>query len=125
MTAEELTKQEADRIRDLLFSCGVPQDRIDLLTTIIDNTAWMKIKLDDTREKVKNSSVVIPYDNGGGQRGIRENPLYKGYESLFKSYVSGMDKLLSFLPKEGAKEAVADAEEPKTVLQIIRSKHTA
>lgn len=122
-TFDELAGAEAERLRDLLFKCRVPDDRIAIMQPIIENVAWMKVRLDDAREKAKNSSVVIPYDNGGGQKGIRENPLYKGYSALWKSYVSGMDKILAMLPKDAGAEAVGDVEAPQTVLQIVRAKH--
>ena len=89
---------EKQRLTALLFSCGVSQNRIELLESVIENTAWQKIKLDDAREAIKGSSVAIPYDNGGGQTGIRENPLFKGYESLWRSYMAGMNKILECLP---------------------------
>ena len=113
---------EQERIKSLLFHFGVKKEKIDILTPVIENVAWMKIKLDDTREKIKTSSVVIPYDNGGGQTGLRENPLYKGYESLFKSYMAGMGKILECLPKDVAEQAV-EVEKPKSVLELVRDKH--
>ena len=122
-TMDELAVHEAERLQGLLFKCNVPGDRIALMQPIIENVAWMKIRLDDAREKAKTSSVVIPYDNGGGQKGIRENPLYKGYCALWKSYVAGMDKSLAMLPKDAGSEAAADVETPQTVLQLVRAKH--
>ena len=120
---EKLAMSEAERLRALLFNCGVSQAYIDLLKTTIENTAWMKVKLDDARDAIKKTSVAIPYDNGGGQTGIRENPLFKGYENLFKSYMSGLKQILDVLPKqaEGIREAEINA--PKTMLEQIRDKH--
>ena len=120
---EEEATFEAERLKGLLLNCGVDQKRIDLLETVIVNTAWMKAKLDDTQTVIKDSSVCIPYDNGGGQKGIRENPLFKGYESLFKSYMAGMKTILGVLP--GQAEAVRDEEieKPKTMLELVRNKH--
>lgn len=114
---------EQERLTNELVRAGVSEERIELLKTIIENTAWMKQKLDETRETIKNTAVAIPYDNGGGQKGIRENPLFKGYESLFKSYMAGMSKLLDLLPPQTAKEIEAEVEAPKTVLQLVRKKH--
>ena len=114
--------EEQERIKALLSFYGVKQEKIKLLSPIIENVVWMRFKLDDTREKIKTSSVVIPYDNGGGQTGLRENPLYKGYESLFKSYMAGMGKILECLPKEAADDAVT-VEKPKSVLELVRDKH--
>lgn len=116
---------EIKKIKDILKEAEISDRRIKTLEPIIENVAWMKEKLDDAREKIATSSVAIPYDNGGGQSGIRENPLYKGYEALWKSYITGMDRILGALPKE-AIESVADEikdESPKTVLELVRGKH--
>lgn len=114
---------EAERLRSLLFDCGVEVKRIELLGTLIENTAWMKTKLEDVQEKIKDSSVCIPYDNGGGQKGIRENPLFKGYESLFKSYMAGMKAILGVLPVQAEAIRQAEIEKPKTMLELVRDKH--
>lgn len=114
---------EAERLRTLLFDCGVEDKRIALLDTLINNTAWMKVKLDDVQAKIKNSSVCIPYDNGGGQKGIRENPLFKGYESLFRSYMAGMKAILDLLPAQAEAIRQEEIEKPKTALELVRNKH--
>ena len=115
-------EEEQNRIIDLLLEVGISDKRMKLLEPIILNTAWMKAKLDDAREAIKNSNIVISYDNGGGQKGIRENPLFKGYESLFRSYMAGMAKILDSLPQDQI-EQVADVERPATMLELVRSKH--
>lgn len=122
---EKLIQEEKQRLTALLFSCDISEKRIEALETVIENVAFMKVKLDAAREAIKTSNVAIPYDNGGGQTGIRENPLFKGYESLWKSYMAGMDKILSCLPQEVAKENVKEEEKPKTVLELVRARHVA
>jgi len=120
-----MIESEVQRIKDILIEADISERRIKTLEPIIENVAFMKVKLDDAREKIASSSVVIPYDNGGGQSGIRENPLYKGYEALWKSYITGMDRILGALPKE-AVESVAEeivTNEPKSVLELVRGKH--
>lgn len=71
------------------------------------------------------SSVVIPYDNGGGQKGLRENPLFKGYESLWRCYIAGMTKILDAMPLEEAQSELKKEEPqaPATILELVRSKH--
>ena len=123
MGAVEMATAEVERLTTLLEEYGISDKRIKALSTIIENTAWMKVKLDDAREAVKTSNVVIPYDNGGGQKGLRENPLFKGYESLWKSYMSGICKILECLPAEQAQVEVAAVETPKTMLELVRDKH--
>ena len=122
---EEKATVERDNLRQLLFDCGVSEDRLALMEPVIENTAWMRVKLEEARKDIKNSKVVIKYDNGGGQSGLRENPLYKGYEALWKSYISGISKLLDLLPPAQAKAAVPADLKPKTVLEIVRAKKKA
>ena len=114
---------EVNRITELLIDAGISERRIKLLNPVIVNTAWMKAKLDDSREAIKSSGVVIAYDNGGGQKGIRENPLFKGYEALWKSYMQGMTRILDCLPAEQIEIAVPQEEKPATVLELVRKKH--
>lgn len=118
-----MIEAEIKRLKDILVDANVSERRIKTLEPIIENVAWMKIKLDDARDKIASSSVVIPYDNGGGQSGIRENPLFKGYESLWKSYMTGMAKIIECLPEEEAKSELEKAEQPKTMLELVRNKH--
>ena len=123
---DALTKKadkEEKRLRKMLQEASVSYERIELLRPVIRNVAWMKAQLDDTREVIKDTKVAIPYDNGGGQTGIRENPLFKGYEALWKSYMAGMNKILEALPTEA--DVAEEEAKPQTVLSLIRAKHEA
>lgn len=122
-TLEEKATAEVDRLKQLLFNYGVEENRIELIEPLIENTAWMKVKLEEAREAIKTSNVVIPYDNGGGQTGLRENPLFKGYESLFKSYMAGMRVILDHLPPQAENARREEIEAPKTMLELVRDKH--
>ena len=121
----EHSENEINRIKNILVDAGISEKRINMLEPVIENTAWMKVKLDDTRETIKGSKTVIPYDNGGGQKGIRENPLFKGYESLWKSYMAGMDRILNALPKETVEVITQEVEKPKTMLELVRDRKKA
>lgn len=123
MNIEERASAEAERLKRLLFDYNISEKKVDLLADTIANVAWMKVKLDDTRDTIQHTDVAISYDNGGGQKGIRENPLFKGYESLWKSYMSGMNILMSLLPVEETAEI--DVDRPKTVLELVRERHNA
>lgn len=112
---------ERDRISGILLSAGVSEKRMNLLEPVITNTAWMKAKLDDARAAIKNAQIAISYDNGGGQRGIRENPLFKGYSALWRSYMAGMNRIIDSLPEEAVK--IDEDAKPENVLSIIRAKH--
>lgn len=123
MEIKDRANGEQARLVDLLIACGVANERIRIMDPVIQNTAWMKAKLDDARDAIKNSQIVISYDNGGGQKGIRENPLFKGYENLWKSYMAGMGKIIDCLPLEDARRESEQAGRAKTVLEIVKAKH--
>lgn len=116
-------EKEKRRIKSLLVEAGLSSSKIKLLDPIIINTAWMKAKLDDARDAIKSSNIVITYDNGGGQKGLRENPLFKGYENLWRSYMAGMNRIMDSLPDEVVRQVEEEAEQPKTMLELIRNKH--
>lgn len=116
-------EEEQNRITAILTEVGISDKRMRLLEPVILNTAWMKAKLDDAREAIKHSQIAIPYDNGGGQKGLRENPLFKGYESLWKSYMQGMNRILDCLPQEVIEIETEVVEKPKTMLELVREKH--
>lgn len=56
------------------------------IETMRADAAFMRSKLAETRIALAAESVVIPYDNGGGQVGIRANPAFSEYEKLAKTY---------------------------------------
>ena len=120
---EEAANNEIARLKEILTKAGVSGLRREVLDSIIENVAWMKVKLIEARETIKTSTVVIPYDNGGGQSGLRENPLFKGYESLWKSYMTGMSRIIDALPPEEGTMPEMEDMKPKTVLELVRDKH--
>ena len=111
-------ESEKQRLTALLLNCGISQSRLDALTPVIDNVAWMRVKLDDTREDIKNAKVVIATENK-----LKKNPLFEGYEALFKAYMNGLNALLDVLPEETAAAQAAEVDKPKTVLELVREKH--
>ena len=106
---ENSVKREHKRLQDLLDRAEVPQQQRDVLAPVIDNMAWQRIKLDEAREQMKEASIVCEYNNGGGQSGTRENPIFKAYINLWRAYMVGLEKYTSYLPKDLQEEAVGDS----------------
>ena len=89
--AEPLRK----RAREICAS--LPEPTCARATELAENVLWMESKLANAREVIGKSSVAIPYDNGGGQRGIRKNPAFDGYNSLMSSYTKALKQLCEML----------------------------
>ena len=100
--------QEHKRLITLLDRAEVATQQRDLLAPVIDNMAWQRIKLDEAREEMRGASIVCEYDNGGGQSGTRENPIFKAYINLWRAYMVGLEKFSSYLPKELQEEATGE-----------------
>ena len=61
--------------------------RTDEKKLIKDQLQHMAARILIEGEKIKTEPLVIDYDNGGGQSGIRENPFYPAYEKLINTYI--------------------------------------
>lgn len=115
-------RKEKARIKRLLKQAKTPAEKMKMLEPVIENVSWMKAKLEDTTEQIKNGQIVIKYNNGGGQTGVRESPLFKGYEALFKTYMSGMARIMEAMPQKEAAEAPQEVK-PQTVLDTILAEY--
>lgn len=121
MDNRKVTK-ERKRLEELLDRAEVPQQQRDLLTPVVDNMAWQRVKLDEARKEMQDASIVCEYDNGGGQTGTRENPIFKAYINLWRAYMVGLEKFSSYLPKELQAEIVGES---VSVLDQVRQMRKA
>lgn len=87
---------------------GAPENVRDRARELAENVLWMESKLANAREVIGKSSVAIPYNNGGGQRGIRKNPAFDGYNSLMSSYTKALKQLCEMLGTEVEDDGDAD-----------------
>lgn len=124
LTFEEAVKKEQRKINRELKKAKISSHKMKVIEPVVVNVAFMKVKLDEARDQMKDSTITVDYDNGGGQKGVRENPIFKAYEALWKSYSIGMDRIFSILPEEIQEEIKAEVEEakPQSVLDIVRNR---
>lgn len=108
MDKRQVTK-EHKRLVALLDRADVPQQQRDVLAPVIDNMSWQRVKLDEARDQMQEESLTCEYDNGGGQTGVRENPIFKAYINLWRAYMIGLEKYTSYLPKDLQDEAAGDS----------------
>lgn len=79
---------------------------------LIEQLNMIARRLTEEGKKIDSEPLIIEYDNGGGQSGVRENPFYPAYEKLLASYT----KALAAVKEMGG----ADSAEVKN-LDAIRS----
>lgn len=66
---------------------------------LAESVLFMAEKLEESRKIMANEPIVIPYDNGGGQSGIRENPHYTAFEHLVTAYNKSLRQLTEIVEK--------------------------
>lgn len=112
-------KNEKNRLKRTLKKAQVPNTKIEALEPVIDNIAYLRLKLDEVRQQMQDESIVCSYDNGGGQEGTRQNPIFKAYEDLYKSYMTGLKTYLEAIPKDLQEEV---KQEKTTLAKVISMK---
>ena len=119
------TLKEYKRLKKLLVKTGVSAEKVSALDPILKNTAWMKVNLDEAQKSIEIGALIDVYNNGGGQRGIRENPLFKAYENLWKSYMHGMNMIVGTMPETSVEVKKEETEKPKNMLEFVRERKRA
>lgn len=71
----------------------------DEAVELADSVFFMAKKLEESRAVLESEPLVIEYDNGGGQKGIRENPHYTAYEHLLTSYTKALRQLTEIIER--------------------------
>ncbi|MCQ2563885.1 MAG: hypothetical protein MJ128_05305 [Mogibacterium sp.] len=121
---DKAVRSERNKLRKLFRDSKIPAHKMKVFEPIIENVALMKVKLDELRDEIAHEDFMVEYDNGGGQKGIRENPKFKRYESFFKTFMIGMSRIIDELPDEisGSEAVKIEGLIPKTVLDQVREK---
>ena len=68
---------------------------------LAENVLFMADRLKETRRKAARMDLVIPYDNGGGQTGVRKNPIFEAYAQIFAQYSKGLGQLTEMVEAAG------------------------
>lgn len=86
-----MAAKQDPRVRLLLS--GIPKSKRKQATELAEHAIAIEDKLKESKEEIKTMDLVIFYDNGGGQEGLRENPAFKAYESLLSQYQKVLNQL--------------------------------
>lgn len=61
---------------------------------------FMRGKLEELREELKDAPLVTEYDNGGQQRGTHINPAFKAHKDLILTYTKTLSTLEAIIGKK-------------------------
>lgn len=74
------------------------------IRTLEEQVAFMAGKLKQEKKILDKQHVVVTYDNGGGQKGVRRNPMFDGYNALMATYLKATAQLNELREKQPKKE---------------------
>ena len=89
---------------------------------LAENVVFMAHKLKETRDSMGRTPLIVRYDNGGGQSGYRENPVFKAYNSMASRYIAALHELESIID---APVKVAGTDERPNRMADLRSRSRA
>lgn len=64
----------------------MPNARKKDVDSLLADADFLRFKLEESRAGLECEPLVIPYDHGGGQSGMRKNPAFDAYEAMLKSF---------------------------------------
>src|SRR5690606_27409353 len=99
-------KRELTRLRKVF--ANMPDDRKRVTEGLLQEAAFMRATLEETRAIIDREGVVEHFEQGA-QRFLREHPATKVYAALINRYTTVIKQLLDQLPEpaRGASEAEA------------------
>src|SRR5690606_1273338 len=108
------TKRELTRLRKVF--ANMPDDRKRVTEGLIQEAAFMRATLEETRAIIDREGVVEHFEQGA-QRFLREHPATKVYASLVNRYSTVIKQLLDQLPEVDKAAAATDE-----LMEFIKSR---
>ena len=89
------------------------------VTVLAEQVIFMAKKLKESKAGLRDQEIVIPYDNGGGQTGIRENPAFTAYEKLLTVYTKSLATLRDVIGDSAPRE-MSQLDEMRRKFQVVK-----
>lgn len=93
-TTVKATPAQKKKAAELVAGVSVLHDEA---LELAESVLFMADKLKESRKIMAKEPLVIDYDNGGGQKGIRENPHYVAFEHLMTTYTKSLRQLTEII----------------------------
>lgn len=89
---------------------------------LAEQVFFMRKKLEEMREELKDEPLITEYDNGGQQRGTHVNPVFKAHRELVLTYAKTLKALEDIIGKEDPNEKERSLEEFRAAYGLNFSK---
>ncbi|MBW8381944.1 MAG: hypothetical protein K0M69_05410 [Youngiibacter sp.] len=96
LTKQERIEKELARLKKLFKD--IPDDKRNTVSSLLANTAFMTITLEDLQNEINVKGVVSDYQNGSNQWGKKKSPEIDIYNTMIKNHASLIKQLVDLLP---------------------------
>ncbi|MCQ2087987.1 MAG: hypothetical protein MJZ37_08025 [Bacilli bacterium] len=90
-------KAEKKRLEDI-FS-NIDTSRKKLVESLIEDAAFQRITLEETRAIISRDGIIETYQNGANQKGIKKSSAVEVYDKLVNTYSKIIKQLCDMLPE--------------------------
>lgn len=93
---EEKVQHEIARLNDIFSE--IDANMLQVLSPLIRNSAYITIVIDELHGIINETGYVDKYDNGGGQKGIKESVYVKMHKDYSKLQKDNLRCLAEYVP---------------------------
>ncbi len=96
MEREERIKKEKEKLMRVFNE--IDANKLEFVSNQIEDLAWLIVACDELKEDINKVGTVVPYNNGGGQFGFKENPDVKTLIAYQKNKIAITKQLIELVP---------------------------
>lgn len=102
-TFGQLEAEKKSQILDV-FEKYLDDDSNTVAIGVIENASFQYAVLHELQDDIRENGCTEEYQNGKGQRGMKDSCYLRAYNNTLKSYNATMKILLAMLPKDKRSE---------------------
>ncbi len=95
---ETLIKKEKNKLKKIFKE--IDENKLKFVMTLIDRLAWLNVSVKELEDNIDKNGTTIPYDNGGGQSGIKDNPDVKTLIQYTRNITTITKQLVDLVPAD-------------------------
>ena len=119
MEKESRINSELERLYEIFKD--VPEDDLNLVSSLIKNAAFMAVTLEDLQDIINRKGTTEKYKNGANQFGLKKRPEVELYNVMIKNHAAIIKQLGELQPKNpfGISETEIDASEDDDGVEAV------
>ena len=103
---EKAIRKEKNRLLKVFRE--IDKNKLEFVKKQIDNLAYLNLLAEQLRRSISVNGTTCGWDNGGGQKGVKDNPDVRNLISVQKNIVSITNQLIDLVPKQKSKSKLEE-----------------